>query len=246
MSKQRTNNPGSITDPDFNLDEYLSEQADQNYQQKNDDQEVETTSFSRNLILICALSAAAFLWYFDWSPRNVYNFFFADEVTTSTRVGGFNIQIPPINVDIPEIDIDIPEIRVGEAQTGTSNLGISFTDYMAELNDLGYLDQFGSSSLSTLYSNSVPVEYIDGLGKAGILANFGGTSISTLYSNKVPSSFIEELSKEGLMDNFGSTSISRLYTNNVPISFIKILEDRGLLDNMSSQSVVDAYKLDGE
>ncbi len=142
MSKQRTNKSQNNDDPDFNLDKYLSEQSYQSQQNEPIDSETESSSFSRNLILICAVSAASFLWYFDWSPRNAYNFFFADDATivaNAPRTGGINVQIPPINIEIPDINIDIPEI-VGQIQSGTSTLNMSFTDYMAELNELGYLD----------------------------------------------------------------------------------------------------------
>lgn len=265
--------PSKHNEPDFDLDLYLEEQArqgdfDHTYASQD---EFEEPTTKRNLIAMGLFLVIPAVWFFS-------TLFGVNEEAIPTRFT--TAQAPTINIEIPDIeipDIEIPSISFPAefATQTTSNLNISYTEYLEALNELGYLDDFGSSSSLRLYNNSVPVDYIDRLGKAGLLSTFGSSSISMLYQNEIPLSFLSELKEANLLDNFGGSSIIRLYRNEVPVSYLSeaqeagvlnqfgssslsqlfrndvpvsyllTLREKGLLPNMSSSSIIAAYKLDG-
>ncbi len=249
-------------DPDFDLDGYIEEQAKgaSSGSSKADQDEINRDGSYKvkNSLTIVAVFTVLFLWAFDWSPKNAYEFFFPPEpqtvaTTSGAGTGAIDIRIPPININIPDFeipDIEIPDFEIPDIEgmpvpAGTNNappLDMSYTDYLAALNDLGYLDEFGSSSLSTLYQNNVPVSYIDQFGKAGMLNDFGGTSITRFFNNGVPFNYIVMFKERGLLDNLGSTSISQLYANEVPMSYIDQFQKAGIMDNFGGQSITRLFQ----
>lgn len=255
MSQQKNKNHSlnNDLDPEFDLDQYIDEQAGE-LPTNESPQEVTPFSYrAKNSLILVAAFTAVFLWAFEWSPQNAYSYFFGEstEMTpqpvqnqgavASTSPGGFNISIPPINIEIPDIDIEIPEFQSTTVSGNNPDLGMSFTDYMAKLNELGYMGDFGSSSLRSLYRNNVPVNVIDQYGQAGMIDDFGGSGISRLYNNQVPFEYVAGFKQSGIIDEFGSTSISRLYNNKVPLEYILQFDQVGLLDEFGSTSISRLY-----
>lgn len=221
MTKQRFK---TSDNEDFDLDEFLNEQAHSSTSEKQRPQETEQTPspLVKNLSLFGVTFLLAFMWTFDWSPKKALLFFMNDDAAyLSTSLVEPNDEAPSISTfealetSPSNIDFEFSDDRTATDFT-TTEPSISFTDYLTELNDLGYLSMFGSSSLEELYTSNVPVSYV------------------------------QELTEIGVLENFESSSISNLYSNNVPVSFIEELSNRGILENMSSTSVINAYKIDGQ
>ena len=219
MSKQQLRyDLNNNEDSDFDLDAYIDEQAkggDQNFEEEFDSH----PTTKRNLLALSLVLIPA-VWFFFSDPFSL----FADDTNFASTGAGQTIVVerpqPDVRVipspDPPAQDFDFDFNFNFDGGNSVAELGISYTDYLAQLKEYGYLDDFGGSSSTRLYQNNVPVEYIDQFGKAGILNNFGSTSISRLYQNQVPFQYIQNLATAGLLNNFGSTSISRLYQNQIP------------------------------
>lgn len=246
-------------DPDFDLDQYMEDEAKGLGSAATEEKEFlgDDTSKIKNSFLLLGIFTLAFLWYFNWSPREAYNYFFPPEVQTA-QLDGFVVDVPPINIQFPEgfgegINEAVEE-GLAEAlaelerlqvspNTGTS-LDMSFTDYMAEINDLGYLDDFGSSSLSSMYQNNVPVDYIAQFGQNGLLNDFGGSSITRFYTNNIPFTYIQSFDEAGLLNDLGSTSISQLYQNQVPFDYIMGFKTGGMMNDFGGTSITRLYQND--
>ena len=220
MSSQKFKNEfqDSQNDSDFDLDAYIDEQAnagDHNYEEKFDSH----PSTKRNLLALSLILIPA-LWFFLSDPFSL----FADDINATIAQNGNTIVIDRPQPIVRTITIPAPpspptfnsERFNFNFNTGVNELEISYTDYLAQLKEYGYLDDFGGSASTRLYQNNVPVEYIDQFGKAGILNDFGSTSISRLFQNQVPFEYINQIAEADLLNDFGSTSIVRLYQNRIP------------------------------
>ena len=190
MSNQKFRNDlNNNPDPDFDLDAYIDAQAnagDQNFEQEFDSH----PTTKRNLLALSVILIPA-VWFFLSDPFSI----FSDDINIAPSQTGQTIFVERHQPDVrvvtapapapaPSVqDFDFDFSFNFEPGNGVADLGMSYTDYLAKLKELGYLDDFGSSGSTRLYQNNVPVDYIDAIGKAGMLDNFGSTSISRLYSN---------------------------------------------------------------
>lgn len=245
MSNQRFRNDlNNNSDPDFDLDAYIDEQAnagDQNFEQEFDS--LPTTK--RNLLALSVILIPA-VWFFLSDPFSL----FANDVSVAPTQNGQTVIVNGSDLGIRTITIPTPptpptfdsEQFNFNSNSGVPELGISYTDYLAQLKEFGYLDDFGSTGTTRLFQNNVPVEYIDQFGKAEVLNNFGSTSISRLYQNQVPFEYIQNLADAGLLENFGSTSISRLYQNQIPFDYIIGFKEAGILEDFGSTSISRLYQ----
>jgi len=243
MSKQKFRyDLHNTDDPDFDLDAYIDEQAnadDQNFEQEFNSH----PTTKRNLLALSVILIPA-IWFFLSDPFSV----FSDDSNFSSSQAGQTIVVerPEPNVRVitaPAAPVPLQGSNFSfEPGYTVAELDMSYTDYLAELKEYGYLDDFGGSASTRLYQNNVPVEYIDQFGKAEVLNNFGSTSISRLYQNQVPFDYIQNMADAGLLNNFGSTSISRLYQNQIPFEYIIKFKEANVLDDFGSTSISRLYQ----
>lgn len=243
MSNQRFRNDlNNNSDPDFDLDAYIDEQAnagDQNFEQEFDSH----PTTKRNLLALSVILIPA-VWFFLSDPFSI----FSDDSNFTSSQAGQTIVVERPRPDVrvitaPAAPIPRQDFNFNfETGNGIADLGMSYTEYLAQLKEYGYLDYFGGSASTRLYQNNVPVEYIDQFGKAEVLNNFGSTSISRLYQNQVPFEYIQNLADAGLLENFGSTSISRLYQNQIPFDYIIGFKEAGILEDFGSTSISRLYQ----
>ncbi|MCG8373938.1 MAG: hypothetical protein MI700_10410, partial [Balneolales bacterium] len=129
-------------DPSFDLDDYLNEQASKTasaVEEEPDDPAYRT----KNVILFALVIATATLWYFDWSPRQMYAFFFGNnaDATVTEVIPPIDINIPPIEVNIPDITIPTPPSPpVAQAPPAPPSIAMgTVIDYLNQLNERGLL-----------------------------------------------------------------------------------------------------------
>lgn len=87
-------------DPNFDLDNYLIEKSNEEFDSETTDhqEEKKSSGFFRNASLVVAAVLASVLWYYDWSPSNVYAAIFGGPETNAVvleSAGGENILVLP-------------------------------------------------------------------------------------------------------------------------------------------------------
>ncbi|MEO1023142.1 MAG: hypothetical protein AAFW89_11420, partial [Bacteroidota bacterium] len=221
-------------DDGFDLDEYLEEQAAG--EQNKEPEEDGNGYFFRNAAILFLLAATIALWTLDWKPVTYITSFFGaqDEPTVV-----FVERNAPSALPAP---VPAPTITAPPATPLPPNTSGSYTDYLEQLNNAGFLDDFSGTSATRLYEARVPIAYLNELSQAGVFSDFGSTSITRLYSNNVPTEYVQQFKQAGLLNDFGSTSLVNLYQNQVPFDYIKLYKDNGLLDDFGGTSVTRLYQ----
>tara|TARA_R110000868_G_scaffold304437_16_gene565261 strand:- start:36818 stop:37720 length:903 start_codon:yes stop_codon:yes gene_type:complete len=235
MAKQGTSDKQSLRndlDPDFDLDEYIDDQAyfGQNNSKVTDREfKEERSDLIKHSLLVVAVISTIFLWSFDWSPRNAYNYFFAGE--------------SPVFVFEEGGQASTQDFEFSEAPEFNSQQSLSATDYLVELRDKGLL---GEGKLSTfdareLYGSDVPISYLVLLNEANFLDNFSFVDITEFYENRVPIEYLESLNRAGYLDQLSFVDITEFYENNVPIQYLNRLNDIGILSKLSFVDITEFY-----
>ena len=160
MSKQQLRyDLNNNEDSDFDLDAYIDEQAkggDQNFEEEFDSH----PTTKRNLLALSLVLIPA-VWFFFSDPFSL----FADDTNFASTGAGQTIVVERPQPDVrvipspapPAQDFDFDFNFNFDGGNSVAELGISYTDYLAQLKEYGYLDDFGGSSSTRLYQNNVPV-----------------------------------------------------------------------------------------
>lgn len=240
MAKQGTSNKHSLRndlDPDFDLDEFLDDQAiSGNASTQSDDKELkeERSDLIKNSLLVVAVITTIFLWTFDWSPRNAYSYFFEGDTPVFVFEEGAQETIP----EVPDATQFPAFESVAEA-----NQSLSATDYLIQLRDKGLLGDGKLSAFDArqLHSSGVPVQYLEALNEATLLDEFSFVDISEFYDNRIPMEYLQSLDQAGYLDDLSFVDITEFYENNVPIQYLNQLNDIGILNELSFVDITEFY-----
>lgn len=244
MAKQDTSKKHSLSndlDPDFDLDDFLDDRANSEKDiNQVDDQELreERTDLIKNSLLVVAVLTTIFLWSFDWSPRNAYNYFFASETPVFIFEEGGQ-SVPP----------DVEQTVVAEAprfpnfESAVEPSSSSAIDYIVELREKGLLDQGNLSGFAArqLYSSGVPISYLEALAEANFLDDFSFVDISEFYDSRIPMQYLQTLEQSGYLGELSFVDITEFYENNVPIQYLNRLNDIGILSKLSFVDITEFY-----
>ena len=238
MAKQGTSKKHSLQndlDSEFDFDEYLDDQANEgtsNNQLSDDGFKEERSDLIKNSLLVVAVITTIFLWIFDWSPNNAYNYFFeGDSPVFVFEEGNQNI--------IPEA----PQIPAFESVV-EANQSLSATEYLVELRDKGLLEEGKISTFDArqLYSSGVPISYLELIDGANLLDEFSFVDLSEFYENRVPVEYLQSLDQAGYLDELSFVDITEFYENNVPIQYLNSLKEIGIMDELSFVEITEFYE----
>jgi hypothetical protein len=177
-----------------------------------------------------------------------------------------NIEIPEIN--IPDIDIDIdPDVNSNEASLGPileylqelQNQGLLDTkisafearqvyyagvpiNYLLELDQKGYLEEFSFVEIGEFYKNQIPFEYLDEMDQNGYLDRLSFVEIGEFYKSQIPFEYLDELDESGYLDRLSFVEIGEFYKNDVSFDYLDKLDQTGYLDELSFVYVVEYYR----
>ncbi|MDX1672847.1 MAG: hypothetical protein R3211_10935, partial [Balneolaceae bacterium] len=174
-------------------------------------------------VIICLVIPV--LWYFNWDFSA-----FADK--TSETVTGFFDESGSTVAPAPEAPeiAELPEVPVPPV---SGALDMSITEYLAELNRLGYLEKISSPGVTALYENGVPVEYLTELNEAGFLDELSFPAVIAFYENSVPAGYLAQLEQAGYLDELSFPAVIAYFENEVSIEYLNRLNDAGFLDELS-------------
>lgn len=239
---------GNDLDDDFDLDSYIEEQSSDSGSLWNDStqaphRENPETYRKKNFLLIAAIVFASVLWVFDWSVPDMWNSFFGSDEVATTQAA------PDININIPEIPA-IPAIpSIPGAPTITQDvqtpppLEMSLTEYLSELNDLGYLDdKLSAFSARQLYDSNIPVSYLQQLDEAGYLEDLSFVYITNYFTNNIPLSYLDQLRDAGIYEELSFVDVNSYYQNEIPIDYLEQLNEAGYLEELSFVYVTNYYQ----
>ncbi|GAB5408615.1 MAG: hypothetical protein BalsKO_09800 [Balneolaceae bacterium] len=240
MAKQGTSKKPTLSndlDSDFNLDEFLDNRAnpeDSSKQVKDYESKEERSDLIKNSLLVVAVITTIFLWTFDWSPRNAYDYFFEGE----TPVFVFEEGSENIAPNIPEA----PRFPAFESAVEV-NPNLSATDYLVQLRDKDLLgdDKLSAFDARQLHSSEVPVQYLEALDGANLLDNFSFVDIAEFYDSSIPIEYLQSVEQAGYLDQLSFVDITEFYENNVPIQYLNQLNEIGILNELSFVDITEFY-----
>ncbi|MBO6524635.1 MAG: hypothetical protein JJ971_12465 [Balneolaceae bacterium] len=226
-------------DSEFDLDGYLDEKA--HHPELEEQEEIvseERSDLIKNSLLVVAVITTIFLWTFDWSPRNAYNYFFEGENQVFVVEEGSQTVIPDVTPTVAEA----PQFPEFETAVEPSE-GSSAVDYIVELREKNLLGEGKLSPFDArqLYSSGVPVSYIEALDGANLLGNFSFVDISEFYDSRIPIEYLEALEQSGYLNNLSFVDITEFYENNVPFEYLNQLNEIGILDELSFVDITEFY-----
>lgn len=253
-NNRRTN--GNDNDPNFDLDSYIEEKSreGQTGQQTHEELPRDENYRIRNSIAIVIVAALMFLWAFDWSPGNAYNFFFGGNNETPVIAGaGPNvgvgtpvtptIPVPPVPPVAPVAPV-APIAPVAPVAPTTTSLDQSMTDYLIELREYGLLSDNKLSTFEArqLYDAGVPISYIHQIDDKGWLEHFSFVHISEFYRNNVPMQYLESLEEAGYLFEFSFPAITEYYKAGIPIEYLQNMDRAGYLNELSFPAITEFYR----
>ncbi len=226
-------------DSDFDLDGYLNEKA-QNPESEDQIEEVfeERSDLIKNSLLVLAVITTIFLWTFDWSPRNAYNYFFEGENPILVFEEGGQTASPDIEQTVVSEAPRFPEFETtAEPSEGSA------VDYLVELREKNLI---GDNKLSgfdarQLYSSGVPVSYLEALDEPNLLGEFSFVDISEFYDSRIPIEYLQALDQAGYLNDLSFVDITEFYENNVPFEYLDQLNEIGILDELSFVDITEFY-----
>ena len=221
-------------DPDFDLDEYINQQSQKGQQIPLQEEAKDPDRYLfKNAILIFIVFAAAFLWFNNWSSSEAWTFIFGGE-EQSTEVTAGAPGVEQLEIEVPEPPA-VPTIPGSEAPVAsTADLDMSITEYLAVLQEKGYLgEEVSGFSARQLYDASVPVSYLDELQSAGFLEDLSFVYITNYYQNQIPLTYLESLQEAGVYEELSFVDVTNFYNNNVPTEYLVTLDEAGYLEELS-------------
>lgn len=226
-------------DPEFDLEGYLDEKAHHpESEEQIEEASEERSDLIKNSLLVVAVITTIFLWTFDWSPRNAYNYFFEGENPVFVLEEGSQTVVPDVTPTVAEAP-RFPEFE----PTVEPSEGSSAVDYIVELREKNLL---GAGKLSPfdarqLYSSGVPVSYIEALDGANLLGDFSFVDISEFYDSRIPIEYLRALDQSGYLSDLSFVDITEFYENNVPFEYLDQLNEIGVLDELSFVDITEFY-----
>jgi len=238
MAKQGTSKKHSLRNDlysEFDLDEFLDDQANDgttNNQLSEEEFKEERSDLIKNSLLVVAVITTIFLWIFDWSPNNAYDYFFEGETPVFIFEEGTQNIIP-----------EPPQIPAFESIV-EANQSLSAIDYLVQLRDKGLLEEGKLSTFDAnqLYSSGVPVSYLESLDEASFLDDFSFVDISEFYESRVPIEYLQSLDQAGYLEELSFVDITEFYENNVPIQYLNSLDEIGILNDLSFVEITEFYE----
>ncbi len=241
---------GNDKDPNFDLDSYIEEKSREGQAQQQAPEELpkDENYRTRNSIAIVVVAALMFLWAFDWSPGNAYNFFFGSDenaaVVSETGSGvGVGVTTPPVP-PMPRVEPVAPVAPAEPVAPVVSSLDISMTDYLIELRNFGLLSDGKLSTFEArqLYDAGVPISYIHQIDDRGWLEHFSFVHISEFYRNDVPMQYLELLEEAGFLFEFSFPAITEYYRAGIPIDYLQNMDQAGYLNELSFPAITEFYR----
>lgn len=167
-------------------------------------------------VIICLVIPV--MWYFDWNPSALAE-------RTSEAVTGVFTDSPPLPAPV-------------EAPLPPTFLGDGITDYMAQLKEVGLMEEFSSPAMRAFYENSVPVAFLNDLHNSDLLKELSFPAIIAFYQNNIPIDYLSQIQNSDLLDELSFPAIVSFHQNNVPLDYLNRLKEVNLLEEFSLPAIV--------
>lgn len=233
---------------DFNLDEYINEQAESSGEKFQ--VEKEGVPLKRKIFAWSVIAVVVFMFFMDPIMRAVglAESFFASEETSVVEL------VEPLNTSFDNIPITGTLLEyTGSLKnfTTTDNIGVAGAEalfnagvsiqYIQALDELDLFDDLSATGILSLYRSDIPLSYFEGMASANLFDEMSGAGLLALYNQDFPISYAQAMGNSGVFDDMSSSKALQLYKADIPEGFYKLLQEQGLED-LSANDVIRLYK----
>ena len=215
---------------EFDLDDYLEEQAEGKLEQEN----TEETSPNKQRkvgfwIIIAALVALYFM-----NPLSTFDGFFADAESES---------LEQVVTPLPPVAEAPLSPTVNEVNLQTNNVNVGLVEYLAALQNFDISEDISVNGANSLFNENVPLSYIEALEESDLFDELSAAGILNIYRQGIPLSYINTLGNADIFDEMSAAGIVGLYNQGVPANYVLELGNSDIFDEMSGAGMLALYIL---
>lgn len=223
--KNKIGNDLKSNDPDFDLDNYIDEQAGGDEAPGVSYRVKKKSTRKRDSVVIGVAAILVFLWYFNWNPLNAFG---SSEASNIEFFGSSDQVTATQDQNLPS---RLEATSSSSSSSASSSSSYPYIDFVKGVGELDFSSTPSASGIQAMYNNGVTLEYLQGLENLDILDDINYSGVIGLYANGVTLEYLNMLENLDYLDDLNYSSIIGLYANGVSTDYLQKLEDLDILDD---------------